>query len=203
MKRFLWILVGVSLAVLLLTLSFVHLGGIEAIAPNSAGDALNWLGVLITVFSLSVTFFLAVMAIEAFSHMNSLRQAARGYEELMERLAEDETTLSRIREAMTTYNTEVMEILDHHIQKTDVPEEVRSEFSRRYQISRSRLELSSLSVREMKDFDRVMTHVLVLIEKGERTDLEFALDALKHVEDHTLTYATVGVILKRLRQKKN
>lgn len=201
MKRFLWIVATVFAIVLVLTLLAFHLQIVGYATPSSAGEALNWLGVMITVFSLSVTFFLAVMAIEAFSHMNSLRQAANGYEELMERLSEDESAFDRIRQAMTTYNTEVMEILDRHIQNTDVPEGQKIEFSRRYQISRSRLELSSLANEERKDFDRVMTHVLVLLEKGERTDLEFALDALKHVDDPTLTYATVGVLLKKLRSK--
>lgn len=201
MKRFLWILATVFATIFFLTLLAFHLEIVDYTTPSSAGEALNWLGVMITVFSLSVTFFLAVMAIEAFSHMNSLRQAANGYEELMERLSEDESSFDRIRRAMTTYNTEVMEILDRHIQHTDVPDEQKIEFSRRYQISRSRLELSSLANEERKDFDRVMTHVLVLLEKGERTDLEFALDALKHVDDPTLTYATVGVLLKKLRTK--
>ncbi|MEO9824130.1 MAG: hypothetical protein ABJF50_06905 [Paracoccaceae bacterium] len=174
-------------------------GYLAALAP---GVALNWLGILITVFSLSVTFFLAVMAIEAFSHMSFLREATEKYEEFVKRLERDEERFEVGRNALQNYNNEILPLIDFFIQQSDLPPSQKLHVSERMQIARARLELTNLQADPESEFDEVVRHVLVLAEHGGKSDLRFALDVLKRQNQPELTHELAGEIIRDLRSRQ-
>jgi len=175
-------------------------GYIGSLAPNVA---LNWLGILVTVFSLSVTFFLAVMAIEAFSHMGFLRDATDRYDELIKRLEVDEKRFETSRAALDNYNTEMLALVDFYIQQSDLSENEKLQFSQRFQIARARLELTNAPLAADEEIDEVIRHVLVLSEHGRVSDLKFALNALKELNDPTRTHELAGEIIRELKRRKS
>lgn len=194
---------GVILAIAVLILAAWHGTGIGVVLADLGADhTLNWLGILITVFSLSVTFFLAIMAIEAFSHLGALREASDNYDLLVEKLKVDESRFDEIRTALTVYNGEILAISDKFIQQSEIPDKEKLRFSKKYQVARARLELASMSQEEISDTELVTRHVLVLSEHGGISDLKFALEVLKKTSDPIGTYGLVGEIIRDLKKRE-
>lgn len=191
----------VVLAVVILVTIYANQSeNINGVLGNlTSGEALNWLGIIITVFSLSVTFFLAVMAIEAFTHLGKLREVSQQYDEVLRRMKHDEERLEEIGAALSDYNVQFLDHIETFLKSSGLDEKQRISLSEGYLVSRARLELAGLRSAGLLQLEHAMPHVLVLSEFGGKSDLELALNYLAKVNRPRDTYAVTGEIIKKLR----
>lgn len=165
----------------------------------TAESAISWLGLVITVFSLVVALFLAILAIEAYSHVSSLRALEEKYRVASERFSVTEAQYLAISEAISSYSRDVLEITTRYMMKLDAADDAKDDFSARYTILRSKLEISLLPPDKRTSLDHIESHILVIVEEGSPADLRFALDALQRVEDRHAAYPYIGEVLRRMR----
>lgn len=166
---------------------------------KSTAHALNFIGITITIFSLSVTVFLVIMLIEAFSHVAKLQATEEEFVKIRRIFNEEQKELHNIRKSMIEYYTEILEINHDYIKMLGISDEKKDELATRGQIARNRLHISSMGSEEASDSAIVLPLLYPIIQRGRKDDLEFALDALAHVSDHRAVRPLVVELIGKLK----
>lgn len=159
--------------------------------------ALNWLGVLVTVLSLCVTFFLAIMALDAYAYVATLRTFEERHIALERSISDNAEWHITLVDSISNYSKDVLELTSKYLTGLGLPEDDKDIFLLKLTALRSKLEISALPKSDRQSFEKVVSHLLVLVQVGGRANLDFCLMILKDVPNSLESYHLVGVVLKK------
>lgn len=181
------IIVLCSLILLFIIVIVLSAGNIVNIAI-SAKDALNWLGIVITVFSLLITAFIAFIALEAVNYINRLRGQVEEFEKIKSNLNDEHNRILRAKSNTVQYLRDTSSFLTRIID-TLMDEQSSSDKAKQFADVKTSLEAQlAVYIVSMADDDTlegredIIAQAFVILQFGRPSDCEYLLSRMDKLD---------------------